>query len=187
MGRAAEAGHVAVVRRLAQDERCELLARNVYGQSALHFGAQNGRDGAVGALLDAAEAKGGDVTRLLLAAKSGGSTAAEKARRAGHRALASCMAARDEGYQLTSLLHELSEPALGLAWEVHVRFDSNPTDEPNGRSRWRPQPQLDGPWPTPLRSMAHASSAPLSGRLIRAFVVWAGAGWRAPAVRQPKG
>ena len=142
---AAEAGHALVVGALAAHPACELRTRNAYGQTALHFAAQNGRAEAARALLDAAVARKGGCDGWreappeaprealldggLLAAKAGGKTAADAARLAGHTALASELAARATPHQLQSLLHELTSPPLGRRWRVVTTAPSaNPDD-----------------------------------------------------------
>ena len=125
---AAEAGHAEVVRALADHHACDPLVRNVYGQTALHFAAQNGQDAAVDALLEASQSVA--ILGQMLDAKAGGSTPAEKARRAGHMSLASKLASKAEQHQLARLLHELTEPATGLKWQlVAVPRNANPNDE----------------------------------------------------------
>jgi len=127
----AEAGHADVVHALANHPACDPLVRNVYGQTALHFAAQNGRVAAVYALLDAPQSA--PVLGPILDAKAGGCTAAEKARRAGHASLASTLANRAEEHQLALLLHELTEPAIGLQWVLGaVPRGATPNNELDG-------------------------------------------------------
>ena len=66
------------VRLLGECAKCDPTARNAYGQTALHFAAQNGRVNTVHALLDSTI--GREALEPLLSATSGGCTAAEKAR-----------------------------------------------------------------------------------------------------------
>lgn len=111
---AAEAGHAEVVRLLGDCGQCNPTLSNAYGQTALHFAAQNGRRDAAAALLDSSA--GHDALAKLLNATSGGCTAAEKARLAGYTTLADDLAARAAEMQLARLVEELTAPAVGLRW-----------------------------------------------------------------------
>jgi hypothetical protein len=96
---AAEAGHADVVEDLVATWRCDLNRRNVYGQTALAFAAQNNRMDCVLRLVDA---PGVDIS-----AQSSGYTAAQLARRAGHGRVADYLAALTRDEQLEVLCAEL--------------------------------------------------------------------------------
>eukprot|EP00041_Stephanoeca_diplocostata_P003697 m.37305 g.37305 ORF g.37305 m.37305 type:complete len:1163 (-) comp14544_c0_seq12:919-4407(-) len=82
---AAEAGHVATVRALAADPRCQHNLQNVYGQTALILAAQNGRVGVLHTLLEG----GGRAVDLTL--RANGLTAEETAEVVGHTEAASVL------------------------------------------------------------------------------------------------
>lgn len=111
---AAEAGHASVVWLLGEAPKCDPTVRNAYGQTVLHFAAQNGRADAAAALLDSAAGRA--ALAPLLNATSGGCTAAEKARLAGYPSLADNLALRAAEAQLAVLTTELAAPAIGLRW-----------------------------------------------------------------------
>jgi len=84
---ASEAGHVEIVNVLTKESpsTINVNARNAYGQTALHFAAQNGRRGVLQALLE--------TSRLEVEALCSGKTPAEAARRAGFHEVADMLAA----------------------------------------------------------------------------------------------
>mmetsp|Transcript_27652 Transcript_27652/g.69483 ORF Transcript_27652/g.69483 Transcript_27652/m.69483 type:complete len:206 (-) Transcript_27652:365-982(-) len=83
-----------VVALLAGLPGCRLELQNSYGQTALSLASQEGRAGAVAALLAAGAAP---------EALCGAATAAELARAGGHSALADSLAADAQGAQLAAL------------------------------------------------------------------------------------
>lgn len=87
---AAEAGYDAVLDRLLLSGRVRVNVRNSYGQTALAFAAQNGRTAAVESLLRC--------PRVNPRITTGGLTAAELARGAGHHAVATLIEAGADDY-----------------------------------------------------------------------------------------
>lgn len=143
---AAEAGHGAVVKLIGDHSACDPTVRNAYGQTALHFAAQNGKAAAAINLLDSATGRA--ASKMLLNATSGGCTAAEKARLAGFSALANELAARATELHIAQITDELTGASASLRWVrcadgVHPAATSTLPDSTLQRSSLDPSDELD--------------------------------------------
>jgi len=106
---ASEAGHVEIVNVLINEfPRTDINLRNAYGQTALHFAAQNGRGAVVKALLQ--------TSRIDVEALCSGKTPAEAARRAGFHEVADMLAAAASDAQTARCMEVL--------FNDHVKYDS---------------------------------------------------------------
>eukprot|EP00040_Diaphanoeca_grandis_P006108 m.35965 g.35965 ORF g.35965 m.35965 type:complete len:358 (+) comp17228_c1_seq1:170-1243(+) len=124
----AEDGHAKCVRMLANHPECTTLnAKNIYGQSALSFAAQEGHLGAVLELLDASG------TLALEDTSKSRLTAAETARAAGFNEIANILAERTHQRQIDLLTTALttgaaSGPMDSISARIRALYDAAELD-----------------------------------------------------------